>query len=243
MLLLLITFHFSFSQSEKTIKGTILNDGFSVQGVDVINFNNKKSTVTDDNGVFYISAKYNDILYFYSKKYLDKKIILNQKNIEEGAISIELILISIELNEVTVKKYSLPHISSNQAFNDQLKLEKQQKSLKNPNVYDGTIVNGMDFMRMGGDFIKLIKKVFKPKEKYPKVTTKIGFNDYVNLNFKEDFFIKELKLEPKQISSFIEFCNADSKSIPLMEDINILKTMDFLIVKNLEFKKIATSDE
>lgn len=101
----------------------------------------------------------------------------------------------------------------------------------------------MDFIRMGEDFSRLIKKIFKPKEKVIKTNTKIEFKDYLNLNFNQDFFINTLKLQPEEIILFIEFCNADSKSKTLIENINILSTMDFLIAKNIEFKKMSLSDK
>jgi hypothetical protein len=241
--LTLLVFQFSFSQTEKLLKGIVLDENFPVQGVDVINFSTKKITVTNSNGVFYISVKYNDTLFFYSKKHNDKKIILSQENIQDSDFSIKLILKPLELEEIIIQKISLPHISSNLAFSDKLKLEKQQTNPKNPFVYDGTIVNGMDFIRMGEDFSRLIKKIFKQKEKVIKTNTKIEFKDYVNLNFNQDFFTNTLKLQTEEIILFIEFCNADSKSKTLIENINILSTMDFLIVKNIEFKKMSSSNK
>jgi len=243
ILLTLFFFQVSFSQTEKLLKGIVLDENFPIQGVDVINFSTKKSTVTNSNGEFYISAKYKDTLLFYTKKHNDKKIILSPENIEESNFSIELILKPLELEEVIVEKISIPHISSDLAFSDKLKLEKQQTNPKNPFVYDGTIVNGIDFIRMGEDFSRLIKMIFKPKEKVIKTNTKIEFKDYVNLNFNQDFFINTLKLQPEEIILFIEFCNADSRSKTLIENINILSTMDFLIAKNIEFKKMSLSDK
>jgi hypothetical protein len=56
----------------------------------------------------------------------------------------------------------------------------------------------------------------------------------------QDFFHKTLALKPNEIALFLDFCDADSQSKTLIENNNVLSLMDFLLAKNIEFKKLPT---
>ena len=58
--LFFLTFHFSFSQSEKLINGKVMSDNYIIQNVDVINKNTQKSTTTNWKGEFEIMAKFGE---------------------------------------------------------------------------------------------------------------------------------------------------------------------------------------
>lgn len=238
ILLILFVFQFSYSQTEKLFKGKVFCENYPIKGVDIINVNTRKITMTDNEGYFFIVAKSRDVIFFISKKHDEKKIILSQEDTDNNNFSMELVLKPIELDGVVINKKYLASVYSDQNFSDKLKLEKAQANPKNPFVYDGTIVNGMDFIRMGKDFSKLIRKIFKVESKVVKKINKIEFKEYVASNFNQDFFINKLKLQPEEIALFLDFCDADSKSKTLIENINILSTMDFLFTKNIEFKKL-----
>jgi len=59
---------FSQTVAEKLIHGKIIVASGTVEGVAVINLVNEKSTVSDNNGDFYIFAKSEDLLVFFVQK-------------------------------------------------------------------------------------------------------------------------------------------------------------------------------
>jgi hypothetical protein len=163
LLLTLILCQFSYSQSAKLVMGSVLHDSLPIQGVDVINYSTKVSTITDQMGVFRLLVKQTDTLLFYSAKYDYEKLVLSQKDYKSNNIIIKLKEKTIELEEVTVQRAHSLEVAFDQSAIDQAHLEKIQKYPKNPNVYDGTIPNGMDFVRIGKDIVRIFKNIFKKR--------------------------------------------------------------------------------
>lgn len=238
-IILLFVFQFGFSQTEKLITGKVLHEKFPVGKVEVANFNSKKTTVTNAAGEFSIWVKSGDALLFISKNHDIKKVILDQSDINKNNLLISLILKPEQLEEVVITK--IPSIKWEkdtkweQQKLDQLALEKAAKAVKNPGVYQGTIENGMDLMRIGGMIMNLFKK---EKEKIKEAPQKIEFITLAKSSCDQKFYIETLKLKPDEIPLFLQFCDADPKSKTLMENHNILSMMDFLSNKNIEFKKL-----
>ena len=54
----------------------------------------------------------------------------------------------------------------------------------------------------------------------------------------QKFYLENLKLKEDEIDLFIQFCETDPKSNQVIKDNNILSMMDFLTIKNKEFKKL-----
>ena len=233
--LILFTSQFIFSQ---TIKGKVVFNNYAIPKVEVINSRTKTLAVSDTNGEFSIIAKTNDILVFISKEHQVKKITINPKLFTKDLLVVELILKAEELNEVVITKMPSIKLSTDKGYEQEklykYALEKSARSLKT-GVYNGSIENGMDFMRIGGMILNLFRK---EKEKVTQGPPKIEFIALAKSTCGQQFYIETLKLKPDEIPLFLQFCDADPKSKTLIENSNILSMMDFLSSKNTEFKKL-----
>jgi hypothetical protein len=225
-----------FTQSEKSLHGIVLSEGKAIGNIDIVNTNSKKSSTTDSNGNFSILAKTGDELFVISKEYVDRKIVVTQEKLDQTKLLIYLEKKPIALEDVEILKKSSLKIEVKQSDIDAIKLAKQANALKVQNVYDGTIENGIDFVRMGKGLINLFKK--KNEDKPEKPLPSIPFKEYLAANFDRDFYIRKLKLNPDEIDLFIAFCEADPKAKVISEHQDILEAMDFLMGKNEEFKKL-----
>jgi hypothetical protein len=228
---------FSFSQSKDVIQGKVLNQNLPLKGVDVINFNTKVQTTTDQLGHFSIVAKTNDLLVFISKEFDVKKITVNQKFFDEKAFIVNLNLKPEELKEVVVTNKESIQLSKDIEYergkSSQVKLDDAANTSKT-GVYDGTIENGADFLQIGSMILGLfIKEKEAPKPEAPKVE----FSVIAKNSCKEEFFLETLKLKPEEIDLFLQYCNEDPKSKVLISENNVLSMMDFLSAKNIEFQK------
>ncbi|MBG6187110.1 hypothetical protein [Flavobacterium sp. CAN_S2] len=236
-IILLFVYQFGFSQTEKLINGKVLHEQFPIEKVEVANFSSKKVAVTNAAGEFSIMAKAGDELIFISKDHDIKKIVLDQKTIDKNNLLISLILKPEELKEVIITKTPSIKLGTDKAYEqgklDQLAVEKSARSLKT-GVYNGSIENGMDLMRIGG----MILKLFIKEKEVVKGTPQIEFKQLAKSSCDQKFYIETLKLKPDQIELFLEFCDADPKSKTLLENSNVLSMMDFLSSKNIEFKKL-----
>jgi hypothetical protein len=237
--LLSISIQISFSQTETVYKGKVLCDNFPIEKVELINLNTEKSAFSNNTGEFSIAAKPKDIIVFASKLYEVKRIVVDQNTIDNNNLIISLFLKPEQLEEVVITK--TPSIKWEkdtkweQEKLDQLALEKVARTPKVLGINNGTIENGMDFMRIG----RMIFGLFaKEKEKIKISPPKIEFIALAKTSCNQKFYIETLKLKPQEIELFQQFCDADPKSKMVAKNYNTLEMMDFLFAKNLEFKKL-----
>ncbi|WP_284652731.1 hypothetical protein [Flavobacterium terrisoli] len=225
-----------FAQSEKIIHGKILFGEKALSAIDIVNLNSRESTITDKDGHFSINAKIKDTLFIISKEYNDRRIALTKELLDQKNLILYLEKKPIELDEVGIVGIKNQKITIQQADLDKIKLEKQARTLKVPNVYTGEIENGVDFIRLGKDIIGLFKN--KDKDKSQKPLPPISFRDYLTTHFDTNFYTQKLKLKPEEISLFISFCEADPKAKIISQHQDILEATGFLISKKEEFQKL-----
>ena len=226
-----------YSQSEKLISGKITSENFTLQSVDVINKNTQKSTTTNDQGLFSIDSKLGDTLIFYKKDYFLKEIKLTINNFSSSLISVQLTKRAEELDEVIIKKAVAIDWKLDTNYEkikrDELAADKAERRLKNIRIDDLTIDKGLDIARIGKTLFNLLVKE-NPTEKIVEVNFK-----EVALNIcEEKFFTQTLKLKPSEIELFLQFCDADPRSKSVLKEVNVLSMMDFLMTKNIEFKRL-----
>lgn len=233
--IILLLFQIGFSQYRRQYQGKIVAEGTPIQGIEVLNLDSKRTTITDSHGLFSILAKEKDSIMFVSKNQLYKTIQLTNKDFQESDNIILLNKKPEELDEVLIyslKKFNKLKTDPNIA--NQIKLEKEAKNPKPIGVYDGTITNGIDFILIG----KMISKLFvNAKEKSKNKTSSIQFKNFVLSTNDNDQIGKMLHLKKDEILLFLDFCDADPKSKTVLENTNPLKLWDFLLEKNKEFKK------
>ncbi|TRX22953.1 hypothetical protein FNW25_10155 [Flavobacterium franklandianum] len=237
ILILLFTFPFCYSQTDKPLKGIVLCDDVPVQGIEVVNLVSGKTSITNTNGEFSIVAKAEDMLVFVSKNHYYKRLFLEKEDVKKNNIEIKITQKPVDLEEVVITKiaFNTKGLFS-QEVADEIKLEKGK--YRNRQINDGTIENGADLMRIG----RMILDLFIKKEEMKREPdSKIEFKELAKTNYEEIFFINTLKLKPEEVSLFLEFCDADPKSKTILNN-NPLSLMDFILTKNEEFKKLPTSE-
>jgi hypothetical protein len=232
---LILIVQISFSQTETVYKGKILCNNFPIENIEIININSEKSAFSNSVGEFSIAAKAEDIVVFASKLYDYKRISVLPEYLNDCIQIISLIKKPEELNEVIVTKMKWQHIGSDKNASNQIALDKMQSQIKNPFIYDGSITNGPDLMKIGKLIIDLFKKdKTEIKNKIPE----IQFYELAKNKNYQEYYSKSLNLKPEEIELFLQFCDADPKSKMVAQKNNSLAMMDFLFAKNLEFKKL-----
>jgi hypothetical protein len=232
----LLTYQLSISQTEKLLHGKVFSNNNPLKEVEVINKTAKTSTRTNALGEFSIPVRVKDSVLFFSKDYFFTRLKITQANIDKNNIIVNMAIKAEELDEVVITTMEFNPVKITQKDLDEVKLYKEAGSLqKYTGVYDGTIPNGMDFARMGTGLLNLFKK---DDEELKKKTSETDFKKLIAKSIPSDFFTKDLKLKPEEKDLFIEFCDADPRSKNLLENNNVLATMDFLYAKNKMFKKL-----
>lgn len=231
----LLFFSFGFAQTTTLLKGKVLCDTLAAVGVEVINLNTEQSTKTDSRGFFEISAKNKDVLAFYSKEYVFKKVVVVPEYLQLKQLGIKLIRSAVELNEVVIKntKINVPKFSYEQAT--KVRIDKEAAHPKNPFVYDGTITNGMDLIEIGRKIISLFKNPDKPKR---KKQPEEDFIAYAKASLNPSFYKQKLQLQNNEIDNFLRYCNEDPESKKVFINKDELTLLDFLLKKHKAYLEL-----
>lgn len=234
--LFFITITSCFAQNQKVLGGKVVCEGKGIPNIDLVNLTSKKSATTNSYGQFSIEVALGDELYILSKEHLDFKLKITETQFREGQLTITIERKPIALEDVEIVNKSSLKVEISQADIDAIKLTKQANALKVVNVYDGTIENGVDFVRM----FKGIANWFKNKdnETQQKPVPLPGFRDFLSSHYDRNFYLNNLKLKPEEIELFIAYCEADTRATVLAERQDILEMADFLFEKNEAFRKL-----
>lgn len=236
---------FCFSQVEqrKTLKGQVRNDLVPVENVIVFNVNSQTGTVVNQYGFFTIPAKANDTLVFSSLAFKSKRVILSEKEFINPQFVVKLDVFTNELAEVLVlaKKELNPISGNTQKYVDVKYFDDEKSSPKNRTMPpDGTIENGMDFVRIYKDVLKILRKNNPKKVDFYQETS---FSELALKRINYSFFANTLKLNDDEIKLFLVFCENDPKSRSLMKPSEEFQLIDFLVTKNKEYKSVTALEK
>lgn len=233
--ILLVSPSFIFSQTEKKITAVLVCNDFALQGIEIANLDSKNTSISDGSGSFSIMAKAGDQLMFISKNYEYKTISLKEADFLTPNLVIALVKKPEELDEVVItNSIKAPKVQNMQGLLDTLYPDDQYSQKNNPLIDNGRIIYGPDIFRIVG---KIVRIFVKEKEK-TKEDPEIKFIDLVNNSLDQSFFIKTLKLKPEEIELFLDYCDAEPNSKNVLKNPNSLQIMEFLMAKNVEFKKL-----
>jgi len=227
----------SFAQENTIIHGTIICENQLINNVHIINLNNGRGTISNDNGSFEINTKANDTLLFSSIQFERKKIRITNELLSSKEIIIELVTSVTMLNEVTIThltgdlyvdikgipedttpKHNFVYKLSDLYIN----LPEDQHGYKGaPNVGISPAggVNIASFFDGKSAMNRILKRKLSKKQQFP-IKLRKAFGDY--------YFITYLKIPKYKIHNFITYCeyrNISQKfdSNKLLEIIEILK--------------------
>jgi hypothetical protein len=221
----------------------VVNDSIKLENGIVFNVTSKTGTVINQQGFFSILAKAKDTLVFSGLTFKSKKIVLTQKETLTPLLRIKLDAFINLLPEVLVygdKKLN-PISGNSQKYVDMQYFDDEKSSPKNRTMpSDGTIENGMNFVRIYKDVLKALRKNNPERTDF---TSEISFTELVMKKVSYSFFTNTLNLNDDEIGLFLIFCENDSKSKIVMKPGNEFQVMDFLITKNKEFKRITTFEK
>ncbi|WP_035670088.1 hypothetical protein [Flavobacterium sp. 83] len=244
LLVLCLCCQFCFSQlTRKTVYGQVVNDSIKLENGIVFNVNAKTGTVINQKGFFSILAKAKDTLVFSGLAFKSRRMVLTEKDMSTPLLRVKLIAFVNQLPEVVVSgnKNLNPITENSQKYVDKQYFDDTKSSPKNRTMPpDGSIENGVNFVRIYKDVFKVLRKNNPEKTDF---TTDKGFTELTMNKVGYSFFTETLKLKDDEIGLFLIFCENDAKSKAFMKSNNEFQFMDFLVTKNKEFKRITTFEK
>lgn len=229
-----------FSQTDKQLHGKVLSDDFPLQGVKIINLNTEKSSITNNNGDFIISAKPNDMLVFYELEYNYKRKQLTDKEIYDDYIIVRMDKKPIELKEVVIEKpkidaVSLGIVSANQkTYTPAERKLKSATELKATGSHTGFAGGSISLDPLINRIIGRTKKL-KKELSVEKCELRLAKLDKL---YDNEFYTEKLKIQLDYIKAFQYYVIYDTVFIASMDAKN-KNSMTFRITElAVEFNQL-----
>lgn len=146
-----------FSQTGMFVHGKVVNNDIPIKGVEIISLNTKNIVITDGNGLFSIIVNPKDILVVGLKGYEPKRIVLDPSRAENYYVKVQLVPLRDELEEIVVTSFVRPKFDSQKIVDTQY-FDDNITSPKNRLIKDGTIDNGINFVRLFKDAKSLVSR-------------------------------------------------------------------------------------
>jgi hypothetical protein len=246
ILILLFIHQLTFAQStgEKTLHGKISVASGNVEGVTIVNLVNEKSTVSDNNGEFYILAKADDLLVFTSVNLEYHRKILEEDDLKSEVIIIKMTSKTTELKEVIVNKH--PELNA-------VSLGISPKGIKYRTPMERKLYTAGDFKPihllgiLGGSLavdpiLNAINGRTAMIKKEIEVEKKERLLAIIDALYKKDYFAKTLKISTDYIKGFQYYCLEDQKFSEVLKTKNKTK-IEFLIVPlAVKYNEIITDE-
>lgn len=219
-LFFLLLFQITFGQAagDKLLHGKIVVTSGTVDGVNIINLVNEKSTISDSNGEFFILAKADDLLIFTSVNLEYHRKIVEVEDLKKDIITVNMIAKVTELKEVIVNKH--PEISAVSLGISAKGIKKYTPAERRLYTATSTPVDALINMISGRT--AMLKKDIEVEKKYSLLAK-------IDALFEDEYYINTLKIPADYIKGFQFYCVEDEKLATTLRTKNKTMTM-FLLV-------------
>lgn len=195
--------------SEKILQGKISVASGSVEGVTIVNLVNEKSTISDNNGEFFILAKANDLLVFSSVNLEYHRKIIEEEDLKVDMLIVKMTSKTTKLKEVIVNKHpEINAVSLGISPRGIKKYTPAERRLKTAGDFKPIQLLGI----LGGSLpvdpiINAISGRTAMLKKELEVETKERLLALFDALYKDDnYFIKTLKIPEDYIKGFKYYC-------------------------------------
>lgn len=234
-----------FSQSgEKMIYGKVISHTNDVQGINIVNLINEKSTLTDVKGEFQILAKEDDLLILSSERFEYKRKRIETADYESKIMLVEMNPKPGQLDEVVIVDY--------QNFNA-VDLGILEKPAKEYTPAERRLKTAGDFKPihllgiLGGSLpldpiINSINGRTKRLKKEISVEKREFRLKEIDELYEDDFYINSLKISKEDIMGFKYFLIEDEDFVLLLSQKN-KALIEMYVVKTADFYLKILADE
>lgn len=233
-LLILLFFQVTFGQAsgEKTIHGKIVVASGTIEGVNIINLVNEKSTTSDSNGDFFILAKADDLLVFTSVNLEYHRKIMEEQDLKQDILIIKMTSKTTELNEVVVNQHSeINAVSLGISAKGIKKYTPAERRL-----YTATSTPGDALLNMISGRTEMLKKGIEVEKKYSLLAKIDAF-------FEEDYFTTTLKIPADYIKGFQFYCIENPNFADVLKTKNKTKIEFLLIPLAVKYNQILSNEK
>lgn len=244
VLVLFCQITFGQTTGEKLIHGKIIVESGNVAGITVINLVNEKSTVSDNNGDFYILAKAEDLLVFSSVNLEYYRRSIEEEDLKTEILTIKLIAKTTELDEVVVNKH--PEINA-------VDLGISPAGIKHRTQMERRLYTAGDFKPihlvglLGGSLnvdalLNTINGRTKMVKRLIELEDKVNLLEKTELLFEDEYYVNTLKIPTEYVKGFKYYIVEDEKFTTILKSKNKTQ-IEFAMVSLAErYNEIIASE-
>lgn len=218
------------------LNGKINANTMDLEGVYVINLKTEKSSITEKDGHFSIAAAPCDTLLFSAIQLKEMRIVLEQKDFQEGLFLVKMESNITQLREIIVKRYdNINAVALGISPSGIKHLTQAERHLKtatalNPTANAGSMAGGS----IGLDpLLNLLSGRTAMLKKELEAESKWSFINQIDNMFNEDYFRKTLKIPSEYIKGFEYYIVENGRFTTVLKSKN--KTnIEFLMVSLAE---------
>lgn len=235
---------------EQSLQGSvnaIKEDGTSEPiklGVYITNINNNLVSFSNQNGEFRINAQINDTIVFQSYLYNPRKVIVNERILQDKEIHVYLTENLVELDEGTFGQVFKPYLQDEVSQDDldkivdqlylDLGIDKDAEQKQNVSALNFKDINplkidvGRIVNAISGDTRRL-RTLYQYESKQKIIQHIIAY-------LGNDFFANDLGIEPQHIQPLVNFAYETSQLKTLHEQASYLEIIKLLTEKSNIYK-------
>ena len=232
LLLILCQIAFGQTASEKILHGKIIVESGNPVGVTIINLVNEKSTVSDNDGNFYISAKADDLLVFTSINLEYHRRIIEEDDLKQDVIIIKMTAKVTELEEVIVNKY--PQINA-------VSMGISAKGIKKYTPAERRLHTALS--TPGDALLNLMSGRTAMLKKEIEVEKKERLLMLFSSLFEDAFFTQTLKIPADYVKGFQYYCVEDGRISEVLKSKNKTKIEFFIIPLAIKYNEIIFAEK
>lgn len=231
-LLFLSPIAFGQTAGEKLIRGKIVLESGNPAGVTIINLVNEKSTISDNNGEFFILAKADDLLVFTSINLEYHRRIIEEEDLKKDLIIIKMTAKITELEEVIVNKH--PEINA-------VSLGISAKGIKKYTPAERRLHTALS--TPGDALLNYLSGRTAMLKKEIEVEKKERLLVLLGSLFDDTYFTKTLKIPSDYVKGFQYYCVEDSRISEVLKSKNKTKIEFLMVPLAVKYNEIISSEK
>ena len=245
--LLYLLFFCAFTYGQKKnqlITGQLFFDKEPVSDVHLVNKKTNKGTISNDYGLYEISASIGDVLEFSHLNFITEEIIVTKEILAQAIFKITLKLKTYELEEIVIEQkkgtfYIDPEIMTGPAVIVNAEtLNLPYANLKKKKD-DGIIQLSSGAVVSLDNLIGALNGNNRRKKILKKISTEDTVLSKIRKFYTDDFFITDLNIRPENINPFLNYC-FKKNIITHYNEKDLLKLTSILMTESKSFPQDKT---
>ncbi len=185
----------------ETLKGKVVAESNSTEGIYIINLKTEKATVTDENGYFHIQVSVCDTLMFSSTQFKGLKIELSPNDFSKELLIVKMKPMMNQLKEVLVYQYkNINAVALGIIPKGQRSYTPAERRLKAATGYDAHI--GLNTSLSIDPLLNMFSGRAAMLRKELEVERKEILMKQISTLFDEEYFLINLKIPKEYIKGF-----------------------------------------